>query len=224
MRIYIAIFYIIFFSCSSPAQKADKLIRQVDVELTKGQTSISKVLSDTAFMFLHSLTEFREVIKRHAKAEKVTMISTVEPGKKITVKGIIETANRKALNDALIYVYHTSDKGWYSDTAAHISTNEGDMRHARLFAWLKTDDGGQFEFETTQPKGYPNSDFPAHIHISVWKDAQLVRGVPGELLFDDDPRLTPERRSRSLSDGFLIEKNSGTLQSPVYFYKITIKE
>ena len=224
MKIYISVFYIIFFSCSLPGQNAEKLIRQIDVELTKRQTSVSKVLSDTAFMFLHPLTEFREVIKRHAKTEKVTMISPTEPGKKITVKGTIQTNEGKALNNALVYVYHTSDKGWYSDTAAHILQYEGDTRHARLFAYLKTDDKGQFEFETVQPKGYPNSDLPAHIHISVWKDDHIVRGVPGELLFDDDPRLTPERRSRSSSEGFLIEKNSGTLQRLVYSYKITVKE
>ncbi|MEP6595061.1 MAG: hypothetical protein ABJA71_03900 [Ginsengibacter sp.] len=96
--------------------------------------------------------------------------------------------------------------GWYSDTAAHVSMFEGDTRHARLFAYLKTNGKGQFEFETIQPRGYPNSDLPAHIHISVWKGEHLVRGVPGELLFDDDPRLTPERRLRSLSNKFLIEK------------------
>jgi protocatechuate 3,4-dioxygenase beta subunit len=102
--------------------------------------------------------------------------------------------------------------------------NEGDMRHARLFGYLKTDSDGKFEFETIQPRGYPNSDLPAHIHITVWKNASLLNGVSGELLFDDDPRLTPERRQRSLSEGFLIEKNKGTLQVPVYFYAITSKK
>jgi len=223
MKIYIPVLYFVFVSCSSSGQDANKLIRQIDGELTKRQTSISKVLSDTAFMFLHPFTEFREIIKRHAKAETVTMISPVEPGKKIKVKGSITTGNGKALNDALVYVYHTSDKGWYSDTAAHIQQYEGDTRHARLFAYLKTDDKGEFEFETIQPKGYPNSDLPAHIHIMVWKDGNIV-GIPGELLFDDDPRLIPERRFRSLGEGFLIEKNSGTLQRPVYSYKIVVKK
>ena len=224
MKIYISIFCVVFFSCRLPGQNSNKLIQQIDAELTHRQTSVGKVLSDTAFMFLHPLTGFREVIKNHAKAGKVTMVCLTEPGKKITVKGLMQTSEGKALNDALVYVYHTSDKGWYSDTSAHISAFEGDKRHARLFAYLKTDDKGLFEFETIQPKGYPNSDLPAHIHISVWKDGQIIGGVPGELLFDDDPRLTPERRSRSLSDGFLIEKNTGTSQRPVYFYKITIKE
>jgi len=224
MKIYISVFYFVFLSCNLSGQNATKLIDNINTQLTKGQTSVSKVLADTSFMFLHSLTEFREVIKHHAKTGAVTMISKTEPGKKIAVRGTINASNGKPLNDALVYVYHTSDKGWYSDTAAHILQNDGDTRHARLFAYLKTDDKGQFEIETIQPKGYPNSDLPAHIHIMVWKNGHLVNGIPGELLFDDDPRLTPERRSRSLGDGYLIEKNSGTLVKPVYSYKIVAKE
>lgn len=128
------------------------------------------------------------------------------------------------LNDALVYFYHTSDKGWYSDTAPHILMNEGDMGHARLFGYLKTDSKGQFEFETIRPKGYPNSDLPAHIHLMVWKDDQVVAGLPNELQFDDDPRLTPDRRSRSLREGNLIKKNSGTADKPVYLYDIKQKQ
>ncbi len=83
---------------------------------------------------------------------------------------------------------------------------------------------GQFEFETVQPKGYPKSDLPAHIHIMAWNDGLPLRGVPGELLFDDDPRLTPESRSSSLRDGYLIEKNTGTANKPVYFNKIVLNK
>ena len=200
------------------------MLSEIDSKLAKGQTSNSAVLSDPNYMFLHSQTAFRQVIKKHAKPGKVTIITDAEPGKKITVKGTIKTSNNKMLNDALVYFYHTSDKGWYSDTAAHILMNEGDMGHARLFGYLKTDSKGQFEFETIRPKGYPNSDLPAHIHIMVWKDDQVVAGLPNELQFDDDPRLTPDRRSRSLREGNLVEKNSGTADKPVYLYDIKQKQ
>jgi protocatechuate 3,4-dioxygenase beta subunit len=215
--------YFILISFSVPAQDADKLIRKIESELQNGQTSISKVLADPSYMALHLVPGFREVIRKHAKAEKITIVTPDEPGKKITVKGVIHTRDNKPLSDALIYVYQTSDKGWYSDTAAHVAMNSGDTRHARLFGYLKTDNEGRFAFETIQPKGYPNSDLPAHIHVAVWKDGQQASGVPGELLFDDDPRLTPERKSRSLSEGYLIEKNSGTIEKPVYLYTINIR-
>ena len=174
-------------------------------------------------MYLHSLAPFRDLIAKYAKSEKVTMVTPTEPGKKITVKAVLKTADGKLVNDALVYLYHTSGKGWYSDTGAHILTREGDVRHARLFCYVKTDQQGRFEIETIQPRGYPNSDLPAHIHIEVTKNGKYVAGVPGELLFDDDPRLTPDRRSRSLQEGFLVEKDSGTAGKHVYSYTIQLR-
>jgi protocatechuate 3,4-dioxygenase beta subunit len=214
---------LLLFTASSPSsQNSDKAITAIDESLSKGQTTVSNILSDEKYMYLHSLTPFREVIAKHAKPGKATMVTPSEPGKKITVKAIIHT-DGKALDDALVYLYHTSDKGWYSDTGAHIRAYEGDVRHARLFCYVKTDGQGQFEIETIQPKGYPNSDLPAHIHIEVSKNGEHIPGLPGELLFDDDPRLTADRRSRSLQEGFIIEKDTGTPGKPVYFYHLQSK-
>lgn len=206
-------------SCSF-SQDADKVIAELDTRLNKGQISISSILSDPKYMYLHSQKEFRQVIRKNAKAGKIKIITDGEPGKKITVKGKIETADNKPLVNALLYFYHTSDKGWYSDTAAHIQLREGDMGHARLFGYLKTDSKGQFEFETIQPQGYPRSDFPGHIHIMAWRDDKIITGLPNELQFEDDPRMTAERKTRSLQEGNRIEKNSGTATSPVYYFDI----
>jgi protocatechuate 3,4-dioxygenase beta subunit len=222
-KIIPGLIFVLFTGSCSFSQDADKTIAELDSKLSKGQITISAVLSDPKYMYLHSQTPFRQVIKKYAKAGKVKIITDAEPGQKITVKGIIEDADGKALIGALIYFYHTSDKGWYSDTAAHILVREGDMGHARLFGYLKTDNKGRFEFETIQARGYPRSDFPAHIHIMVWKDDKVVTGLPNELQFDDDPRMTPERKTRSLREGNLIEKNSGTATNPVYSYHIKLK-
>ena len=214
----------LFFNSCLFSQNDNKVLTDIDTRLAKGQTTISAVLSDPGFMFLHSQSAFRQIIKKHAKTGAVKIITNAEPGKKIIVKGKIETSDGKPLTDALMYFYHTSDKGWYSDTAAHILVREGDMGHARLFGYLKTDVKGQFEFETIQPKGYPQSDFPGHIHIMLWKDDRIVSGIPNEFQFDDDPRLTPERKTRSVRDGNMIEKNTGTADRPVYYYAIKLKQ
>ena len=166
MKIFILLIIILSSGCTY-SQQSDELINEIDAKLTNGKTSLSSVLSDTALMFLHSKTAFRDVIKKHAKAEGITILSNTEPGKKILVKGKIETSDGKPVTDALVYVYQTSDKGWYSDTAAHILQNEGDMQHARLFGYLKTNDKGEFEYNTIQPKGYPNSDLPAHSYCCL---------------------------------------------------------
>src|SRR5690348_14872740 len=113
-------------SCAS-SQSADQAIAAIDESLSKGQTTISNILSDEKYMYLHSLTPFREVIAKHAKAEEITIVTPNEPGKKITVKAVITTEDGKPLDNALVYLYHTSDKGWYSDTGAHIRAYEGDV-------------------------------------------------------------------------------------------------
>ena len=224
MKFYYCLLFIYLSASCSYSQQNNSLLTKIETELAGGQTTISDVLSATKYMSLHPETPFREMIKKYAKPGKIKIITDSEPGRKITVKGMITTAAGKPLSDALVYVYQTSDKGWYAADIPHVTGNEGDMNHARLFGYLKTDSRGEFEYTTIQPKGYPNSDLPAHIHITVWKDGLVIHGIPGELLFDDDERLTPERRKQAVSNGFLIEKNTGTSQNPVYYYKIIVRE
>lgn len=205
-------------SCISTAQEVNAQLEKISNALSSSQITISGVLSDKKNMKLHPLTAFREIIKKHARAEKTVMVMADEPGKKITVMGTVLSEKGEPVADALVYVYQTSAKGWYADTAAHVGVNEGDMRHARLFAYLKTNSNGRFELETIQPAGYPGSDLPAHIHIMMWHRGEYMAGMPAELLFDDDERLTAERRKSARVAGFLIEKNSGTPARPVYKY------
>lgn len=180
-------------------------------------------MTDPSWMAFHSQTAFRELIKKNAPSGKIVIVTPAEPGKKITIKCKVIGSNNMPVAGALVYAYQTSAKGWYSDTAAHIYANEGDMRHARLFGYVITDQNGEFEIATIQPAGYPKSDLPAHIHLSMWKDNKIIPDVPGELLFEDDERLTPERKERALRDGFLTAANSGTAESPVYRYQFILK-
>jgi len=223
MKFKLSVLAICFFSLTGPlmAQGNTKLINDINDKLAKNQTSISEILSDTSFMFLHSLTPFRETIKQNAKAEKIKIITNKEPGTRITVKGIITDAKSKPLSNALVYVYQTSSEGWYSDTAPHILQNEGDRKHARLFGYFKTNTNGEFEFETIKPHGYPHSDLPAHIHFEV---SSGNNSLITELLFDDDPRLAGDIRARAIREQFIISKNTGTEKEPVYFYSILTKD
>lgn len=59
--------------------------------------------------------------------------------------------------------------------------------------------------------------------MAFWKNNKPVNDAPGELQFDDDPRLTPEHRASSLREGNLIEKDSGIAGRPLYFYIIKMK-
>jgi protocatechuate 3,4-dioxygenase beta subunit len=205
-------------------QGTTDVINKLDLKLKSAKTTVSKVLGNDSLMYLHSLAPFREIIKENAKAEHITIISDSEPGTQITIKGLVTDEKGNPSRNLIVYFYQTSDKGWYSDTAAHILAYEGDFRHARLFGYLKTDNNGVFSFTTIKPKGYPKSDLAAHIHIHFWDAASNPLRGPGELQFDDDPRMTPERRRESLASGYLISKNSGTEKLPVYEYKIVLKD
>lgn len=222
MKIYsfILIYFYLYFN--SIGQTEVKKIQQLDAELTNGTTTISKILSDKNYMNLHPMTEFRQIIKKHAKPEKVIVVTDEEPGKRITIKAIVKTKSGAVLKNVLVYLYHTCNKGWYAADRPHVGGNEGDHGHARLFAYIKTNEKGEFEISTILPKGYPDSDLPAHIHLQMWKDGIQLPGVPGELLFDEDERLTPERKQIALRDGYLVEKNSGTVSHPVYKYSIIV--
>ncbi len=204
-------------------QNSGDAISNINLQLQQGKTTITKILSSDSLMNLHSLTAFREVIKANAKAEKIKIVTEKEPGTRITVNGMVVNKKGEPQKNVLIYFYHTSDKGWYSDTGVHILMNSGDFNHARLFGYLKTNEQGEFTFETIRPSGYPKSDFAGHIHLQFWnKDMRTLHG-PGELQFDEDPRMTPARRARSQADGYLISKNSGTAESMVYVYKIIVE-
>ncbi len=222
MKFYSVLLILLSIYFDSSAQHEAKKMQQIDADLANAKTTISTILSDKNWMTLHPMTEFRQIIKKHARPEKVTMVTDDEPGKKITVRAVVKTTAGVLLKNVLVYLYHTCNKGWYAADRPHVGGNEGDYGHARLFAYLKTNDQGEFEVSTILPKGYPDSDLPAHIHLQMWKDGINIPGVPGELLFDEDERLTPERKQRALRDGYLVEKNKGTTTNPVYNYSIIV--
>ncbi|MEP6951389.1 MAG: hypothetical protein ABI863_19020 [Ginsengibacter sp.] len=145
------------------AQDQSVQLKSVEQKLSGGTSGISNIPGDKAFMRLHSLTSFREIIEKYAKPENINIVSADERGIRIIVKVLISDAAGNPQSNALVYVYHTSNMGWYSDTAAHIRMNEGDRKHARLFGYVRTNKDGRFELATIKPHGYPQSTLPAHI-------------------------------------------------------------
>ena len=202
------------------AQDPSAQLTTVEQKLSARGSDISDILGDKAFMPLHSLTAFRDIIKKYANAGKVNIVTADEPGTRITVKVQVTDEAGNPQRNMLVYVYHTSSKGWYSDTAAHVQMNEGDRRHSRLFGYVITNDDGRFELATIKPQGYPQSTLPAHIHIET--TTKNGKSLVSELLFDDDPRMVGETRSRAVNEGFVISKNTGTGKEPVYSYVVKV--
>jgi protocatechuate 3,4-dioxygenase beta subunit len=166
--------------------------------------STSDVLTDPQYLPAHEWPRFRALIRRHATSSRAALAGREEPGVRLEVKGRLVDRSGRPVPGSVVYAYQTSAKGWYSDRAAHVAANEGDRKHARLFAYLRTDDAGRFELRTVRPGGYPGSDLPCHIHVEVDRTDRLPAGLITEVLFDDDPRLTAEWRARSRQEGFVI--------------------
>ena len=201
-------------------QDVKKRLEEVNNQLASGSKTVSAILIDPALMQYHSLTEFREIIRKYAKQEKIGLANKSEPGTPVTIKG--KLIGNEAGSNLLIYVYHTDNRGWYSDTAAHVQMREGDRGHARLFGYLKSDANGQFEFTTIHPQGYPKSDLPQHIHLEVYNSAG-TNLVVTELLFDDDARLKGDIRKSALQNGFQVSKNEGRNGAEVYSYVVNLR-
>lgn len=215
--------FVIFSLHNAACQNVNDDIKRLNQRLKSNEATVSQLLKDETYNALHAEPAFREMIRNNAKPESITIVSDKEPGIRITVEGELLDKKGQPKKNILVYFYQTSDKGWYAEKSVHIASYEGDYRHARLFGYLRTDDKGRFSINTIKPKGYPQSDLAAHIHIHFWDDNKIVR-CPAELQFEDDPRMTPERKIRSLAEGFLISKNTGSDEKPVYAYKIICDE
>ena len=163
----------LFVSCQlSP----DGLIREAEEKLRTNKATISQILTDKKYDVVHPETSFREIIERYCKAETISIATDTIPGRKIKVIGRIKDETGSAIPNALVYLYHTDSRGWYAANSPHVNMNEGDMRHARLFGYVRTDKEGKFELHTIKPSGYPQSDLPAHIHVHVTAEGYRMLG------------------------------------------------
>lgn len=169
-----------------------QLLAEAKAMLTGTEPDPGRVLADGRFLALHSQPAFRALIRDHAPASSVTMVSKDEPGTRLRVTLTLRAADGKPITDLLVYAYHTSAKGWYAAEAAHVRAESGDHKHARLFAYVRTDRDGRAVLDTIRPGPYPDSDLPEHIHLTAYVGDKAVGST--ELLFADDARVKEANR------------------------------
>jgi len=211
----------LFVSCQL---STDGLIKEAEEKLKTGNATISQILTDKKYDTVHPETAFRELIEKYCKAETISIATDTIPGKKIKVTGTVKDTDGKPVVNALVYLYHTDSRGWYAANSPHVNMNEGDMRHARLFGYVRTNKDGKFELRTIKPSGYPQSDLPAHIHVHV--TAEGYSNFVNEFLFDDDERLVGKIRENSVRNQFIIAKPEKA-ESPfaqTFSYFITLRK
>lgn len=170
--------------------------------------------NDSAFRMLHLLLatpntlsrsegmRLREAIKQHAFKSTATLTPPDEPGDQLIISGIVRNAEGKPVAGARMFVFQTDAHGCYSPSDA--ATRRMDEPNSRLFGMMVTGADGRYEFRTVRPGGYPfprkdipQSDplrfIPAHIHFEITAAGFSMRRF--QLIFDDDPRMTPEWHS-----------------------------
>ncbi len=97
----------------------------------------------------------------------------------------------------ILYIYHTDREGLYRGGN---NSSAWSRRHGRYRGWVKTDESGRYAFYTFRPAPYPGGQEVEHIHLTV-KPAQTNEYYIDDFVFDNDPLLTKERRSRLQNRG-----------------------
>jgi protocatechuate 3,4-dioxygenase beta subunit len=139
----------------------------------------------------------RQVIRKYTRHAKTVLSPPDEPGEPLIVSGTVRDSQGKAIAGALIYVFHADAKGYYSPKRVV------DEQNARLFGYMKTGVDGRYEFRTIRPGGYPSQPIPQHIHMLAtapgYRDHKCRSTC--QLVFEDDPRMTPEWHQWAKKDG-----------------------
>ena len=137
-------------------------------------------------LFSHPSSELKAV----AAPWRITIPSANEPGQPLIVSGTIYAPDgRTPLEGISLWVYHTDATGHYS------TEGTGNNRNTRLHGQMTTNAEGHYEFRTIKPVAYPGQRIPAHIHAYVSGPGYPEYWID-EYLFDDDPFVTEEVRSK----------------------------
>jgi protocatechuate 3,4-dioxygenase beta subunit len=120
-----------------------------------------------------------------------------EPGEALEISGtIFQNDEKTPAQGVILYVYHTDYKGNYSRGKGSGCAR----RHGLLRGWMKTGTDGKYLFRTIKPASYPGTTIEAHIHPII-KEPGVGEYWIDEFLFDNDPLLTDEARSRQQQRG-----------------------
>jgi protocatechuate 3,4-dioxygenase, beta subunit len=115
-----------------------------------------------------------------------TIAAAGEPGKPMRITGVVRDQKNWPVPGIIVYAYQTDAKGIYP---------KGTTAHGRLRGWARSDELGNYGFDTIRPGGYPDSAIPQHIHLHVIEPGRATYFID-DIVFSDDPRLTPEARKR----------------------------
>jgi protocatechuate 3,4-dioxygenase beta subunit len=186
----------------SKSAEVEALIDRAEQTLAANGSDTSAILSDPRYLPVHGWPRFRSLIKVHAQSSSITIVTPKEPGKRLRARMHLIEEDESPSVGALVYFYHTDAKGDYGPNDAQVPLTGSDNNYSRLFGYAVTDSHGTIEIHTIRPGGYPDSEFPEHIHVRIF--CQDKRSFGAEIWFDDDPRVNREAREEASRDRIAI--------------------
>jgi len=173
-----------------------------------------RIVRDSAFYSLVDDAEYRKrtrgLIKQYSSQCHADMIRNDEAGERIFIKGkVLDERDGKAVTQVFIELVHADEQGLYS--------NENLSWNPRLFAYLKTDENGEFSVTTIKPGSYPDddeNDVASHVHFSL--ELKEYRTYYSEFTFDDDPVFKANGNIESVPVAHLSGKEDSK------FYQVVI--
>jgi protocatechuate 3,4-dioxygenase beta subunit len=147
---------------------------------------------------------------RIASVERIAPAS--EPGIPFTVRAVVLDASGKPQPGVEVFAYQTDQHGIYAAPGA--------ADPWRLKGWAVTDAQGRFEFQTIRPAAYPSNTVPGHIHLSF--ATKCCGRQLSEVMFDDDPLVTPAVRQRQSADVMFgkVTKRADGSQETSYTFRL----
>lgn len=132
-------------------------------------------------------------VKMPATIDSHSRIAPVaERGEPMKLRGRVLDAQGAAVAGVIVYAYQTDSSGIYPSDAALPASAAA--RHGRLRGWARSNEKGEYEFDTIRPGPYPGRSEPQHIHLHVIELGRCTYYID-DVQFTDDPRLTAQRRA-----------------------------
>jgi protocatechuate 3,4-dioxygenase beta subunit len=167
--------------------------RWLDRALAREPSWSQRLGSDGGSAAVRGEEAFDRYIRERAPAGALQLVGAAEPGLAMHVSCRFVDAAGKPLAATLVDVWQTDAFGVYSH-------RRNVAAPPRLAASVRTDAQGAFVLHSIRPAGYPTTMIPAHVHLRV--HAATAREV--ELLFADDPRLSPAIAEQWMKRGYGI--------------------
>lgn len=122
------------------------------------------------------------------------LVAEDEPGEPLRIRGRVLDAHGRPRAGVVVYAYQTDAAGHYPPAPQRPGAA---ARHGRLHGWAISDAQGRYGFDSVRPASYPDSSVEQHVHMHVIEPGRCTYYL-GDLLFDDDPRLSAAQRQAAV--------------------------